>query len=82
MSMIEKVNELRIKKQEASLGGNLQRIEAQKAKGKNTAIDRIHMLFDEGSFVETDAFTESRSIDFDMMSKKKLVMACFADMEE
>lgn len=72
MSMIEKVNELRIKKQEASLGGNLQRIEAQKAKGKNTAIDRIHMLFDEGSFVETDAFTESRSIDFDMMSKKRV----------
>ena len=71
MSMIEKVDELRIKKQEASLGGGQQKIEAQKAKGKSTAIDRIHKLFDEGSFIETDAFTESRSIDFDMASKRK-----------
>ncbi len=71
MSMIEKVNELRTKKQEASLGGGQQRIEAQKTKGKNTAIDRIHKLFDEGSFVESDAFTESRSVYFDMSSKRR-----------
>ncbi|MFA5341217.1 MAG: carboxyl transferase domain-containing protein, partial [Clostridia bacterium] len=69
--MIEKVNELRNKKQEASLGGGQQRIEAQKMKGKNTATDRIYKLFDEGSFVETEAFTESRSVDFDMSSKRK-----------
>ena len=71
MSMIEKVNELKNKKQEASLGGGQLRIEAQKAKGKLTAIERIHKLFDEGSFVETDAFTQSRSVDFDMASKRK-----------
>jgi len=71
MSMIEKVNELKTKKQEASLGGGQLRIDAQKAKGKNTAIDRIHELYDEGSFIETDAFTESRSMDFDMASKRK-----------
>lgn len=70
MSMTEKVDELRKRKQQTSLGRGQQRIEDGKAKGKKMAADRISKLLDSGSFIETDAFTQSRSTDFDMASKR------------
>jgi acetyl-CoA carboxylase carboxyltransferase component len=43
------------------LGGE-QRIEAQHAKGKLTARERIDLLVDKGSFVEYDEFMKTRSV--------------------
>lgn len=70
MNMGNKVNDLRARKQNASLGGGQTKIERQKEKGKQTARERILGLYDQGSFVEIDAFVETRSIDFDMQNRK------------
>lgn len=47
-------------------GGGPARIEAQHAKGKLTARERIDLLVDEGSFVEIDRFVTHRCADFGM----------------
>jgi propionyl-CoA carboxylase beta chain len=49
---------------EALLGGGLDRIEQQHARGKLTARERIDLLLDPASFVELDAFVTSRSAAF------------------
>jgi len=55
--------ELEVKKRReaAGLGGGTKRIQAQHAKGKLTAFERIALLVDEGSFIEECVFMESRS---------------------
>lgn len=68
--MVEKINELRSRKKEIELGGGQKKIDSQHSKGKLTARERLAALFDEGSFVETDAFIETRCIDFGMQEKK------------
>ncbi|HPQ47436.1 MAG TPA: carboxyl transferase domain-containing protein [Clostridia bacterium] len=68
--MVEKINELRSRKMEIELGGGQKKIDSQHSKGKLTARERLAALFDEGSFVETDAFIETRCIDFGMQEKK------------
>ena len=50
----------------ARLGGGQRRIDAQHAKGKLTARERLDVLLDEGSFEEWDMFVEHRSSDFGM----------------
>lgn len=70
MSMIEKVNELKTKREELLLGGGQEKINKQKDLSKDTAYERISNLFDEDSFVQTDAFTQSRSTDFGMDKKR------------
>lgn len=57
-----KLEVLRNRKAEIKRGGGEKRIEAQHAKGKLTARERINLLFDEGSFVELDAFVKDRCI--------------------
>ena len=52
------------------MGGGQRRIEAQHAKGKLTARERIDVLLDPGSFEEYDMFVEHRSIDFGMENQK------------
>jgi len=54
------------KRAAARLGGGKKRIEAQHAKGKLTARERIELLLDEGSFEEYDMFVEHRCADFGM----------------
>ncbi len=49
---------------EARLGGGQRRIDAQHARGKLTARERIELLLDEGSFEEFDTFVRHRSTDF------------------
>src|ERR1700741_4371494 len=49
----------------AKLGGGKARIEAQHARGKLTARERIELLLDPGSFEEFDMFVEHRNTDFD-----------------
>ncbi|NLD50087.1 MAG: methylmalonyl-CoA carboxyltransferase [Clostridiaceae bacterium] len=51
-------------------GGGADKISKQHESGKLTARERLKHLFDENSFVEVDAFVETRSIDFDMQKKK------------
>ena len=66
----ERVEELRRRKALAKLGGGKDRIEAQRAKGKLSARERVELLLDAGSFVETDAFVEHRTTDFGMDKKR------------
>jgi propionyl-CoA carboxylase beta chain len=54
----------------ARLGGGKARIEAQHARGKLTARERIELLLDEGSFEEFDMFVEHRCTDFGMADSK------------
>ncbi len=63
---VEKRELLRSKKEKISLGGGLERIEKQHAKGKLTARERLDYFFDEGSFVELDAFIKNRCTRFGM----------------
>lgn len=64
--MQEIVRELAWKRAAAELGGGQRRIDAQHAKGKLTARERIELLMDPGSFEEWDMFVEHRCIDFGM----------------
>ena len=52
---------LKAKKRKASLGGGKKRIDAQHAKGKLTARQRLDLLMDENSFEEWDIFVEHRN---------------------
>jgi len=56
-------------RKDAFLGGGVDRIEAQHAKGKMTARERIEALVDKGSFRELDAFVTHRTHDFEMDKK-------------
>lgn len=70
MSTVDRMNELHEKKEKIELGGGTDKIAKQHESGKLTARERLDLLFDENSFVEIDAFVESRGIDFDMQKKK------------
>src|SRR6202008_4729162 len=54
----------------AKLGGGEKRIEAQHARGKLTARERIELLLDKGSFEEFDMFVEHRASEFGMDKTK------------
>lgn len=56
----------------AELGGGQSRIDAQHAKGKLTARERIDLLLDPGTFVELDKFVQHRASRFGMADKKFL----------
>ncbi len=64
------LRQLEEKRAAAKLGGGIKRIEAQHAKGKLTARERIDLLLDEGSFEEWDMFVEHRCNDFDMGNQR------------
>jgi propionyl-CoA carboxylase beta chain len=64
------LQELDARRREARLGGGERRIEAQHAKGKLTARERIELLLDEGSFEEFDMFVAHRCTDFGMEEVK------------
>ncbi|HRK72591.1 MAG TPA: carboxyl transferase domain-containing protein, partial [Micropepsaceae bacterium] len=62
--MKDVLRELERRRAEARLGGGQKRIDAQHARGKLTARERIDLLLDEGSFEEFDMFVEHRNTDF------------------
>jgi propionyl-CoA carboxylase beta chain len=64
------LEELERRRLAAREGGGKRRVEAQHAKGKLTARERIDALLDPGSFEEFDMFVEHRSIDFGMENQK------------
>ncbi len=68
--MHEIIRELEKKRAATRLGGGQQRIDAQHAKGKLTARERIELLLDSGSFEEWDMFVEHRCHDFGMADQK------------
>jgi len=68
--MHEIIEQLEKKRELARLGGGQKRIDAQHAKGKLTARERIELLLDEGSFEEWDMFKEHRCTDFGMAENK------------
>ena len=66
----EKIEELKRRVAQAELGGGQKRIDAQHAKGKLTARERIEYLLDEGTFEEFDRFVVHRCNDFGMQDQK------------
>ena len=64
------VTELEERRRIARLGGGEKRIEAQHARGKLTARERIELLLDPDSFEEIDMFVEHDCQEFGMEDKK------------
>ena len=60
------LQELDTRRRAARAGGGARRVEAQHAKGKLTARERLELLLDEGSFEEFDMFVAHRCTDFGM----------------
>src|SRR5687768_10148493 len=68
--MKDVLKELERRREIARMGGGKARIDAQHARGKLTARERIEIFLDEGSFEEFDMFVEHRSTDFGMEKQK------------
>ena len=66
MSKLAIIEQLEAKREGARMGGGQRRIDAQHAKGKLTARERIEVLLDEGSFEELDMYVEHNCTDFGM----------------
>jgi propionyl-CoA carboxylase beta chain len=64
------IGKLDEKRAEARLGGGRRRIDAQHAKGKLSARERIELLLDRDSFEEWDMFVEHRCTDFGMADQR------------
>ncbi len=64
------IAELERKRDQARQGGGAARIEAQHAKGKLTARERLEVLLDPDSFEEYDMFVEHRCTNFGMEKNK------------
>ena len=61
-----KLDDLQQRRSVIEQGGGADKIKKQHDSGKKTARERLAMLFDEGSFVEIDAFVTHRCNEFDM----------------
>jgi propionyl-CoA carboxylase beta chain len=64
--MLKILEQLEQKRQAAWQGGGQARIDAQHAKGRLTARERLELLLDPESFEELDLYVEHNCIDFDM----------------
>jgi propionyl-CoA carboxylase beta chain len=64
--MSANIAELERRRVAARLGGGQKRIDAQHARGKLTARERLFVLLDEGSFEEYDQYVEHNCVDFGM----------------
>ena len=68
--MSANIAELEKRRAGAKMGGGQRRIDAQHAKGKLTARERLEVLLDEDSFEEMDLYVEHDCIDFGMEEQK------------
>jgi propionyl-CoA carboxylase beta chain len=68
--MSANIAELEKRRAAARLGGGQKRIDAQHAKGRLTARERLDILLDEGSFEELDMYVEHNCTDFGMQDTK------------
>ncbi|CDX33000.1 Propionyl-CoA carboxylase beta chain, mitochondrial [Mesorhizobium sp. SOD10] len=64
------LEQLEARREQARLGGGQKRIDAQHAKGKLTARERLDVLLDERSFEEYDMYVTHRASDFGMAAHK------------
>jgi propionyl-CoA carboxylase beta chain len=64
--MSANIAEMEGRRDAARLGGGQKRIDAQHAKGKLTARERLEILLDEDSFEELDMYVEHNCVDFGM----------------
>ncbi len=67
-----KIEELEKKNDQAMAGGGADKIAKHKQGGRLTARERVDVLFDPGSFVETDRFVTHRCTNFGMEKNKVL----------
>ncbi len=72
MSLDHSIEHLRRLREQAALGGGLERIAAQHQRGKLTARERLDLLLDKGSFRELDPFVTHRTVDFGLDRQKIL----------
>jgi len=63
---VNRVQDLREKKEKIKLSGGAENIGKQHEKGKLTSRERLALLFDADSFVEIDTFVKHRCTDFGM----------------
>lgn len=70
MGTVDKLTELQYRRSVIEQGGGAAEIKKQHDAGKLTARERIAELFDDGSFVETDAFVNHSSTEFGMDTKE------------
>ncbi|MDK2972343.1 MAG: hypothetical protein PWP23_2098 [Candidatus Sumerlaeota bacterium] len=70
MTVKEKIEELRKRKEKMYLGGGKDRIEKQHKAGKQTARERVLGLVDPDSFLEDYLFAAHRAVDFGMEGKE------------
>jgi len=68
--MSANIAEMERRREASRMGGGQKRIDAQHAKGKLTARERLDVLLDEGSFEELDTYVEHDCVDFDMEDQK------------
>ena len=68
--MLKVLEELEKRREAARLGGGQARIDAQHAKGRLTARERLDILLDEGSFEELDMYVEHNCVEFGMEKTK------------
>ncbi|MBI6629622.1 acyl-CoA carboxylase subunit beta [Pontibaca salina] len=68
--MKEILDQLEDRRADARLGGGQSRVDAQHARGKLTARERIELLLDEDSFEEFDMFVAHRCTDFGMEKQR------------
>jgi len=64
--MSANIAEMEKRRDAARMGGGQKRIDAQHARGKLTARERLRILLDEDSFEETDMYVEHNCVDFGM----------------
>jgi propionyl-CoA carboxylase beta chain len=68
-SRLDRLKDLR---EQAQTGGDPSRVEAQHARGRLTARERLELLLDKGSFRELDMFVTHRTTDFGLGERKVL----------
>ncbi|MEK7281022.1 MAG: carboxyl transferase domain-containing protein, partial [Chloroflexota bacterium] len=72
MSTEDRIQALNKLREQARQGGGTQRIEAQHARGKLTARERLNLLFDESTWQEIDPFVTHRTMDFGLAEQRYL----------
>src|SRR5664279_246065 len=70
LSMEQRIDQLRKRRQELLLGGGADKLEKHRASGKLTARERVDAVVDAGSFVETGLFAQHRATMFGMDGKE------------
>jgi propionyl-CoA carboxylase beta chain len=70
MTLQQKIEELRRRHAQAETGGGEERLNRQHLDGKLSSRERLNLLFDEGTFEETDKLVEHRCHDFGMARQR------------